>query len=98
MTDIKNITEDNNKTAIDFVEGVIKYAQDPTNIIKDGKAYRLRNAVLKDNTGEIAVVAWNSDVDKFDVGNKIRLENCYCSVYKGKLQLTPGKFGKIICK
>ncbi|MBI2666701.1 hypothetical protein HYX13_03760, partial [Candidatus Woesearchaeota archaeon] len=35
------------------------------------------------------------DVEKVSVGDKIRLQNGWCSEYKGEKQVSAGKFGKI---
>ena len=38
---------------------------------------------------------WNEDVDKVNQGDKIHLQNGWCSEFKGEVQISSGKFGKI---
>jgi replication factor A1 len=39
---------------------------------------------------------WNDDIDKIQAGMTIKIENGYCSEFKGEKQLTTGKFGKFM--
>ena len=60
-----------------------------------GKEGRVCNAFLKDDTGEVKLTLWNDDVDSVNIGDKVHLQNGWCSEYKGEKQLSSGKFGKI---
>ncbi|MBI4152819.1 hypothetical protein HY495_03850 [Candidatus Woesearchaeota archaeon] len=62
---------------------------------KFGKKGKVCNATLKDQSGEITLTLWNDDVDTVNVGDKVHLQNGWCSEYKGAKQLSTGKFGKI---
>ncbi len=62
---------------------------------KFGKSGRVCNAKIKDGSGQITLTLWNDDVDKVNVGDKIHIQNGWCSEYKGERQLSSGKFGKI---
>jgi replication factor A1 len=62
---------------------------------KFGKEGRVCNAFLKDDTGEVKLTLWNDDVDSVNIGDKVHLQNGWCSEYKGEKQLSSGKFGKI---
>lgn len=62
---------------------------------KYGKDLKLANAVVSDDSGDIALTLWNDDADKVKVGDKIKISNGYVSEFNGKLQLTSGKFGKL---
>ncbi|MEK6889469.1 MAG: SOSS complex subunit B family protein [Nanoarchaeota archaeon] len=62
---------------------------------KYGKDLRVCNAVVFDSSGEITLTLWNDDIDKINVGDKIRIINGYVSEFNGVKQLTPGKFGKM---
>lgn len=63
---------------------------------KFGKSGRVVTAVIKDDSGEIDLSIWNEDIDKVQEGSKIKIENGYVGEFKGKPQLTAGKFGKLI--
>src|SRR3990167_6437235 len=67
----------------------------PRQFEKFGKSGKVCNAVVQDTSGEITLTLWNDDVDKVNVGDKIKLDNGWCSEYKGERQLSAGKFGKI---
>lgn len=62
---------------------------------KFGKQGKVCNAIIKDDSGKVSLTLWNEQVDQINVGNKIKITNGYCSEYKGEIQLSPGKFGKL---
>lgn len=64
-------------------------------ITKFGKKLRVANATLKDDSGEIQISLWGEDADRFSQGDNVQIENGWVSEYKGNLQLSAGKFGKI---
>lgn len=79
---------------VDLVAEVVS-KEDERTFEKFGKSGRVCNAKLKDNSGEIKLTLWNDDIDQIKVGDKIHLQNGWCSEYKGEKQLSSGKFGKI---
>ncbi|MBS3127336.1 hypothetical protein J4228_04175 [Candidatus Woesearchaeota archaeon] len=83
-----------NKGNIDVVVNVIA-KEEPRTFEKFGKAGRVCTVKVKDDSGEIKVTLWNEDVDKIGVGDKVHIQNGWCSEYKGEKQLSTGKFGKI---
>ena len=78
------------------IEGEI-VSIDPTREVrtKFGKLVRVANATLSDGSGEITITLWEADIDKVNIGDKIKLENGWVSEFKGNLQVTIGKQGKI---
>ncbi len=62
---------------------------------KFGNTGRVCKAKAKDESGEITLTLWNEDIDKVGNGDKIHLQNGWCSEYQGEKQLSSGKFGKI---
>lgn len=64
-------------------------------ITKFGKKTRVANATLKDESGEITLSLWGDDADAFSQGDTVKIEKGWVSEYKGNLQLSAGKFGKI---
>ena len=83
-----------NQGNIDIV-ATISEMEEPRTFEKFGKEGRVCNAKLKDDTGEIKLTLWNDDIDKVKVGDKVHLENGWCSEYRDERQLSSGKFGKI---
>ena len=75
--------------------GEILSKDPPREFEKFGKKGKVCNAKIKDATGSITLTLWNEDVEKVNVGDKIHLENGWCSEYKSEKQLSAGKFGKI---
>ncbi len=69
--------------------------EEPRTFEKFGKKGRVCNATVKDNSGRIKMTLWNEDIDKVTIGDKIHLQNGWCSEFKGEKQLSTGKFGKI---
>jgi len=53
------------------------------------------SAAAKDETGEIKLTLWNEQCDTVQEGDKIKIENGWCSEYQGEKQLSTGKFGKL---
>lgn len=62
---------------------------------KFGRSGRVCNATVRDETGEVKLTLWNEDVDKVNVGDKVKLTNGYVNEFQGEKQLTSGKFGKL---
>ena len=77
------------------VEGVI-ISKDPIREFnKFGKVGRVCNAMLEDDSGKIKLTLWNDEIEKVNVGDKIKITNGYCSEFQGEKQLSAGKFGKL---
>jgi len=83
-----------NQGNIDIVAVVVN-KEEPRTFEKFGKSGSVCNAILKDDTGEVKLTLWNEDIDKVNQGDKIHLQNGWCSEFKGEKQLSAGKFGKI---
>ena len=83
-----------NKGNIDVI-AEITTKEEPRTFEKFGKTGRVCSAKVKDHTGELTLTLWNDDVDKVNVGDKIHLQNGWCSEFRGEKQLSSGKFGKI---
>lgn len=77
------------------LEAEVFSKEEPRTFSKFGKEGRVCNAVLRDASGEISLTLWNDDIDKANVGDTIKLENGWCSEFKGQKQVSSGKFGKL---
>ena len=64
-------------------------------ITKYGKRLNVANAVLKDDTGTIAISLWGNDIANINVGDKVKVTNGYVGEFRGTPQLSTGKYGKI---
>ena len=62
---------------------------------KFGKSGSVCNVKVKDETGTVKMTLWNEDIESVKVGDKIHLQNGWCSEFRDELQISSGKFGKI---
>jgi len=77
------------------VEVKVKEKAEPRAMQKYGKELKVCSATVYDDSGEITLTLWNSDVDKVNVGDTIKITNGYVSEFNGNKQLTSGKYGKL---
>jgi replication factor A1 len=62
---------------------------------KEGVLRKVRNGVLRDATGEIALVLWGSEVDSVGVGDRVRVVDGWVSDRRGRAQISLGRTGRI---
>jgi len=62
---------------------------------KFGRAGRVCNVVIKDDSGSVQLTLWNEDVDKYDVGDKVKITDGFVGEWQGEKQVTAGKKGTI---
>ena len=67
----------------------------PRGFEKQGSKGRVAKATIKDETGECKLSLWNEQIDQIKKGEKIKITGGWADEYKGEIQLTSGKFGKI---
>lgn len=60
-----------------------------------GKLGRVSSCKIKDETGECDLTLWNDDVDKYDKGDKLKLNDMWVKEWNGRIQLSTGKNGTI---
>ncbi|HLC38429.1 MAG TPA: OB-fold nucleic acid binding domain-containing protein [Candidatus Norongarragalinales archaeon] len=77
------------------IEAEVVGVEKPRELNKNGRALRVANATIKDDSGTISLVLWNDQIDKIQEGSKISITNGYVNTWQDKLQLTLGKFGKL---
>ena len=49
----------------------------------------------QDSSGKVKLTLWNEDVDKVNVGDKVKLTEGYVGEYQGEMQLSTGRGGKL---
>lgn len=81
------------------IEGEVT-AIEPTREVrtKFGKLIRVANATVNDGSGDIGVTLWEKDIERVSIGDVIEIENGWVSEFKGALQLSVGKQGKLNVK
>lgn len=78
------------------IEAVVAEKDEPREVItKYGKRLNVANAVLKDDTGSIAISLWGNDINNIDIGDRVKVTNGYVGEFRGAPQLSTGKYGKI---
>jgi ssDNA-binding replication factor A large subunit len=63
---------------------------------RDGGMKKVRNAQLRDATGEIALVLWGSEVELVSEGDRVRITDGWVKDYQGRPQVSLGRLGKIV--
>ncbi len=76
------------------IEGVITQKSKARAVEVEGKPVLTQSSTLKDETGEIVLSLWGEDTN-IPEGTKVLVENGFVKDYKGILQFSAGKFGKI---
>lgn len=56
---------------------------------------QVADATLKDDTGEITLTLWGEDAKRYTVGQRIRITDGWVKDYRGKLQISMGRSGRI---
>jgi len=73
----------------------VKEISEPREFEKFGKAGKVANAMVGDETGTIKMSLWNEQIDQIKVGDKLMVKNGYVSEWQGEMQLGTGKFGSL---
>lgn len=68
---------------------------EPREFANERSSGRVCSVAGKDKTGEIRVSLWNDQIDQVEEGSKIKIENGWCSEYKGEKQVSTGKRGTL---
>ncbi len=53
------------------------------------------DATLQDESGSITFTLWGADVNKYKVGQKVKISDGWVKEYRGKLQLSLGRSGSV---
>lgn len=92
MTNIKDLLANQGNVSM---EAEVISKEEARTFTKFGKEGRVCNATVADPTGEVTLTLWNDDIDKVKVGDTIKLENGWCSEFKGQKHISSGKYGKL---
>ena len=78
------------------VEAEVTAMGEPRDVVtRFGKRTRVADATLKDDSGEVTLTLWGDDVEKVAIGDKVKIENGWVSEFKGNVQISCGKYGKM---
>ena len=81
--------------AVDVLEAEVVEVEEAKEFASFKGTGRLANAKLKDKSGEVKLTLWNDQIEKVVKGNKVKIENGWVKEYRGELQISTGKFGKL---
>lgn len=56
---------------------------------------QVADATLKDETGEITLTLWGEDTKRYTVGQKVKITDGWVKDFRGKLQVSMGRSGRI---
>jgi len=62
---------------------------------RSGVTKKVRNGVLKDPSGEIALVLWGDEVELVAEGDRVRIVEGWVKDYKGRPQVSLGRTGRL---
>lgn len=85
-------------TSIDSIEIEVVDMDEPREFSNFRGSGRVTNALAKDDTGETKLTLWNDQIDQVTVGDVVIIENGWVREYRGEIQISTGKFGKLTVK
>lgn len=89
------ISELQPKTPVPELTGEIVSIGEARQFANERGSGRVCDAALKDKTGEVKLSLWNDQIEMVKEGDKVKIENGWCSEFKGQKQISTGKLGKL---
>ncbi|MFP3984457.1 MAG: OB-fold nucleic acid binding domain-containing protein [Candidatus Bathyarchaeia archaeon] len=59
------------------------------------ETYRVAEATISDDTGQIKLTLWNDQIDQVNENDTVKIENGYVTSFRGEVQLNIGRYGKL---
>ncbi len=79
------------------VEGeIVEKGETRTVNLRAGGQSNVADCTLRDDSGSIKLSLWGDQIDSVDVGDRVRVENGYTRSFRGELQLSVGRYGKLL--
>ena len=91
MAGIAQLRANSNAT----IEATITAISPPRDVSTARGPSRVADATLKDDTGTITLTLWGEDINKYNVGQRIKITDGWVKEFRGKLQVSMGRSGKI---
>jgi len=60
-----------------------------------GDALLVSNAIISDDTGSTKLTLWNNQIEAISVGDAVEIENGQVKTFRGELQVSVGRRGKL---
>ncbi len=77
------------------LEATITAISAPRNVTTSRGPSQVADATLQDESGTITLTLWGGDIAKYSVGQKIRITDGWVKDFRGKLQVSMGRTGRI---
>ena len=77
------------------IEGTITAISPIRDITTARGPARVADATLQDDTGTITLTLWGDDAGRYSVGQKIKITDGWVKDFRGKLQISTGRTGRI---
>ncbi len=61
----------------------------------DQSQHQLAESLIADETGAIQLVLWDENINKVNEGDTVKISNAFVKVFRGKMQLNLGRYGKL---
>ena len=91
---VKDLTP--NKKVDEIVLIIDELEEERTFLTRWGAEGRVRNGVAHDENGDkVKVAFWNDEIDRVDVGSRIRITNGYAKMWNGEMQISAGRYGHL---
>ena len=91
MAGIATLRPNSNAT----IEATITAISPPRDVTTSRGPSRVADATLQDATGTITLSLWGGDIQKYSVGQKVRITDGWVKDFRGKLQVSMGRSGRI---
>jgi ssDNA-binding replication factor A large subunit len=83
-------------SAIPEIELLITSKGEPRGYANEKGSGKVCNASGRDSSGdEVSITLWNEHTTAVNENDNIKIKDGWCSEYKGKLQVSPGKRGTL---
>ncbi len=80
---------------VDLEGEIVEKGETRTVNLRAGGQSNVADFTLRDDSGSIKLSLWGDQIDMVDVGDRVRIENGYTRSFRGELQLSVGRYGKL---
>ena len=77
------------------IEATVTAISAPRDVSTARGPSKVADATLQDETGTITLTLWGEDIAKYSVGQKVRITDGWVKDFRGKLQVSMGRSGRI---
>lgn len=90
------VSELRDRSKVEEIEVEIISKEEPREVSsRYGDPLHVCDATAKDDSGEVKMTLWNEEIEQVNEGDRVRITNGWVSSYRGELQLSSGKYGKL---